>query len=578
MNKADIAEKLDEIGKILEIKGENPFKVRAYANGARALEMLAGNLAELINEGKLTEVKGIGVNLAAHIEELLQTGKCEEFEALRASVPVGVLQLMNIQGLGAKKVAVLWKELNVTSFDELEKACHEGRVAELSGFGKKTEDKIIESIAHYKQFASRHLYPVAFEAAREIMLGLDGSSVIIRCGLAGSLRRNCETVKDIDIVASSNRPNQVMDYFVTLPQVEHVINKGTTKSSVQLKCGMAVDLRVVDDEEFPFALHHFTGSKDHNVALRSLAKKKNLKINEYGLFEGPEEKFIPCQDETELFAKFELPYIPAELREGLGEIKAAQENNLPELVTIQDLIGVVHNHTTYSDGKNSLVEMTLAAKMLGYRYIAITDHSQSSAGFVGGLLPDQIKKQHDEIDRLNQEMDGIRIIKGIEVEIHRNGQLDYDDKIMEQFELVIAEVQPKGEMTELEMTERICTALSNPFVDILAHPTGRQLLKRPSYPVNMLEIIDCAAETGVAIEINANPNRLEVDWRLGPYMKAKKVKTIISPDAHRIDQLENVMFGVNMARKAWFEKEDVLNCLNAEELLAHFAEMRKKRL
>ena len=401
----------------------------------------------------------------------------------------------------------------------------------------------LKSMPQLKKHSVRFLFPEASLLAEEILALLRKEKNILQVEVAGSLRRKCETIGNLDFVISSSKPKQVIEFVSALPQLAQI----------------TVNFHVVSEEEFAFTLHRFTGSKEHNVALC-----------------GAKEKFIPCKDEAEFFKFFGLEFIPPELRENMGELEVAAKNKLPKLLEANDLRGLLHNHTTASDGKSSLSEMVEAAKKLGMQYLGINDHSQS-AFYAGGLKPDDIKRQHEQIDEENARQKKFRVLKGIEVDILDDGSLDYSDKIMQSFEIVVASIHSRFKMDEAQMTNRICAALRSPFVDILAHPTGRLLLEREAYAVNMTEVLECAAENNVAIEINANPKRLDLDWRFVKQAKELGVKLVISPDAHHTSQLSNFHFGVNIARKAWLEKSDVLNCLSVDELLKYFSKMRKKR-
>lgn len=567
LDKHQIAEALSEMAEIFEIKGENPFKVRAYQNAARIIEGLSEDLEELIKKKELVNIKGIGANLADHIEELAKTGKLKEYEKLVKSIPEGLLEILRIQGVGPKKAKVLWEELSIKSVGELEYACKENRLLTLPGFGEKMQEKILKGIDYLRRFEDMHLFSKAKAAADEILGEIKKNKNVIRAEIAGSIRRHKELIRDIDILVAASRSGPVMDLFVSLPQVEDVTAKGETKSSVLLKSGIAADLRTVSDKEFPFALHYFTGSKEHNVAMRSLAKKEGVKMNEYGLFKGT--KFIPCRDETQIFEKLDLSFIPPELRENQGEIEAAQKGKLPKLIEEKDVKGVIHCHSDWSDGTATIEAMALAAKKLGYSYIGIADHSKS-AQYAGGLTEKDVKEQHREIDALNKKLSGITILKGIEADILQDGSLDYPDKVLESFDFVIASIHSRFNMSEKEMTARIIKAMKNPYTSILGHPTGRLLLARDGYQVNMHDIIDAAAKYGTAIEINCHPQRLDLDWRYGKYAKSKSVKVAICPDAHSPEGILDMEYGVGIARKGWFEKGEVLNCLSAEEAIRYF--------
>lgn len=563
MDRHQISATLSEIAEVLEIRGENPFKIRAYQNAARIVEGLT-NLEELINSKKLTTVKGIGKNLADHITELFETGHLKEFETMLKSIPGGLFEMLAIPGVGAKKIKIFWEKLGITNIGELEYACKENRLRDLPGFGQKSQDKILQGISFHKKHEGKYLYPYAVDSAEPVFKAIEAVKDVEEISIAGSLRRLKEIVKDIDILVATRSPKKVMNAFVNLPFVDQIVQHGDTKSSVVLRTGMSADLRCVSGKEFPYALHHFTGSKEHNTAMRARAKKMLIKMNEYGLFK--DEKNIPCKAETDIFKKLGLDFIPPELRENMGEIEAAENGTLPKLIEESDLVGVLHVHTSYSDGTESIIGMAEAAKKRGYKYIGICDHSKS-ASYAGGLKPEDLKRQHEEIDALNKELKGITVLKGIESDILPDGSLDYDDEIMDSFDFAIASVHSKFSMNEKEMTDRICRALKHPAVSILGHPTGRLLLARDAYPVDMRRVISVAAEYGKAIELNANPYRLDIDWRLGPYVKEKGVKIAICPDAHNTNGLDDIRYGIGIARKGWFEKEDVINAWSLEMFL-----------
>lgn len=563
MDRQEVAQVLAEIAAILEIKDENPFKIRAYENAARVVEGLT-NLDELIKAGDLTSIKGIGKNLADHITELYKTGRLKEYEKLIKLMPEGLLEMLNISGVGAKKVKVFWTKLDITNIGELEYACQENRIRDLPGFGQKSQDKILQGILYLKKHQGRHLYPYALVSALPLFDALKKNKKVIRVELAGSLRRKRETVKDIDIVVSTDSPKKVMDDFVILSNVDSVVAKGETKSSVVLKSGINADLRCVTDQEFPYALHHFTGSKEHNTAMRSRSRKMFLKMNEYGLFKG--KKNIKCKDETEIFKRLDLEFIPPELREDMGEIAAAEKGDLPKLIERKDMRGMLHVHTKASDGSDTIEELANAAKKMGYEYLGICDHSQSAA-YAGGLKPKDVLAQHEEIDKLNKKLRGIIVLKGIEVDILADGSLDYKKDILERFDFIIGSVHSGFSVPEKEMTERICNAIKNPYFTILGHPTGRLLLAREGYAVDMEKVIDTAARYGKAIELNANPHRLDIDWKYGPYVKKMGVKIAICPDAHSNEGMYDMMFGVGIARKAWYTKDDVINAWPLDKFL-----------
>ncbi len=571
MDREPVARILEEIGTILELNGENPFKCNAYRSAARALEGLQEDLAVLVAENRLRKVKGIGESIAEKITQLVQTGRLPFHEDLRKQVPDGVLDLLRIPGLGPKKARALWKDLGVDSIDALEKACNENRLVGHAGFGQKTQDNLLKGIEQVRSSQGKHLFHRAWEEGERIRARLESHPAVKRLCAAGSLRRRKEVVRDLDLVVSTADADAVMDHFVGLDLVGRVLSKGPTRSSVVLKSGMQADLRAVTDEEYPFALHYFTGSKEHNTALRGRARKMGLKLNEYGLFR--DEERIPCADEAELFRVLGLAEIPAELREDTGEIEAAERRAIPRLVEESDLQGVFHVHSRWSDGVNTIAEMVDGARRKGWRYLGITDHSRSAA-YAGGLDRDKIRRQHEEIDSLQASLKDFRIFKGSEVDILPDGSLDYEDEILAQFDFVVASVHSKFKMTEEEATRRIIRAMENPHVTFLGHPTGRLLLEREGYPVNMHAVIESAAALGVAIEINSHPLRLDLDWRYGRFAREQGLRIGIFPDAHAVEGLHDVRYGVGIARKAWMRPEDVVNTMDTAAVTAYLAKRR----
>jgi DNA polymerase (family 10) len=574
MDAKQIARIFEEIGEILAIKGESPFKTRAYENAARTVEGLGSGLEEAVREGTLTDIKGIGEGLAKKITELVTTGSLEYYEELRASVPDGLLQMRRIPGMGPKKIKAVYEKLGIATVGELEYACKENRLAVLDGFGAKTQQNILAGIEQLKRHAEQHLYSAAIEQAMAIVAALEslGRKVIPRLSIAGSLRRRKEVIRDIDIVAASPNPKKLMEFFVGLDGVETVIAHGDTKSSIRLASGINCDLRVVPEAQFPYALLYLTGSKDHNVAIRTRAKGKVYKINEYGLFRG--ERNIKCADEAAIYEKIGLAYIPPELREDMGEIEAAERGELPTLVEEGDLRGILHVHSDYSDGVHTIEHLAKAAKERNAEYLGIADHSQS-AQYAHGLTPARVKQQHKEIDALNKKLKSFRVLKGIEVDIGPDGKLDYTGKILETFDFVIAAVHTRFTMGKAEMTKRIVTAMRDPHVNILAHPTGRLLLSRDAYAVDMDEVIAEAAKLGVFLEINAHPQRLDLDWRLCKPAKEKGCTFAVCPDAHRADDFSHVAYGVGVARKGWLEAGDIVNTRSTDEVLELFAARRR---
>ena len=572
MDKDKVAEILVEIGTLLELKGENPFKTRAYVNAARTLESLNEPLAKLVAEKRLGEIKGIGEALEQKITELVGTGKLKYYDELKDSIPPGLIEMLEISGLGPKKIQALSQKLGIDSIEKLEAACKKGKVAELDGFGEKTQANILEGIERRRTYASRHLLSDAWLAAEPLLENLRGHPDVVRCSAAGSLRRFKEVIGDIDLLASSKEPTGVIEFFVRQPGVIKVTAKGETKASVILKDGIQCDLRVVSDREFPFALAYFTGSKEHNITMRQRAIQRGLRLNEYGLFKSKEETRDPkllvhCKSEEETFEKLGLPYIEPELREDHGEFAAAETNDLPKLVEWTDLKGALHNHSTWSDGHNTLEEIAQFMDNLGFDYWAITDHSKSSYQ-ADGLDAERLREQIKEIKKINEQFAGrgsdFRLLTGTEVDILKD-RLDFDDELLSELEVVVASLHVPSN-NEAENTKRLIRAVENKFVRILAHPTGRLLLEREPYPINMQAVIEACAATGTWVELNCNPHRFDLDWRLWPYAKSRGVKCAINPDAHRNEHAGFLRLGAGIARKGWLEQKDVVNTLTLKLL------------
>jgi DNA polymerase (family 10) len=574
MDKGQIAEILSEIGTLLELKGEVVFKTRAYANAARTLEGLSEPLDKLIAENRLGEIKGIGEALQKKITELAMTGKLAYYDELKASIPPGLLDMLQIQGLGPKKVKALHDKLGIKTVAELEAACKAGKVAELDGFGEKTQAKILEGIQFRRQYASRHLLSEALAAATPILDSLRDHPDVVRCGTAGSLRRFKEVIGDVDLLASSRNPAEVIEYFTRQPGVLSVSAKGETKASVILAGGIQADLRVVSDTEFPFALLYFTGSKEHNIVMRQRAIQRGLRLNEYGLFQSAVETrdpklLVKCDTEEEIFQRLGLACIPPEMREDAGEFAAAERKEIPRLLEWTQLKGSLHNHSNWSDGHCSLEEIAGYMQELGCAYWAITDHSKSSFQ-ANGLQPERLRQQIGAIRALNEKLAAegadFRLLTGSEVDILSGGRLDYDDGLLAELDVVVASVHQGFTQSEAEMTKRVIAVAENPFVHILGHLTGRLLLEREAYKINQTAVIDACAATGTWIELNANPLRLDLDWRLWHYAKDKGVKCVINCDAHRNEQAHFLRLGAGIARKGWLEAKDVINTLPLDKL------------
>ena len=580
MDKERVAEILVEIGTLLELKGENPFKTRAYLNGARIIEGLNEPLKKLVEEERLGELKGIGDALQQKITELVTTGKLKYYDDLKASVPAGLVAMLDIPGLGPKKIIALNKNLGVDSVEKLEAACKAGKVAELDGFGEKTQTKLLEGIAHRRLYAMRSRLDDALTVAEPVLDSLRQHPDVIRCSTAGSLRRWRETIGDVDFLVSSKQPANIIEYFVAQPGILSVSAKGDTKASVILEGGIQADLRVVTDEEFPFALAYFTGSKEHNIVMRQRAIARGLRLNEYGLFKSKEETRdaklrVPCKTEEEIYSALDLAYVPPEMREDHGEFDAAEKGKLPKLIEWTDLKGALHNHSTWSDGHNTLEEIAAHMEELGLQYWAVTDHSRASFQ-AKGLDPERVSAQIKAIAALNKKIadDGsdFRLLTGSEVDVLKD-KLDFDDDLLAELDVVVASLHvPSSD--EAENTKRLIRAAENKFVHMLGHLTGRLLLDREAYPVNQEAVIDACAETGTWIELNCNPWRMDLDWRKWFYARSKGVKCVINPDAHRNHHADYLRLGAGVARKAWLTKADVINTLPLEKLRKELAKKR----
>jgi len=570
MTKTEIASVLENVAALLELKGENPFKIRAYTNAARSLETFGGNLLNLQDEEALAKIPGIGKSIAEKIKELAATGSLKYLEELRAEFPAAILELFSIPGLGAKKIKALYEQLQVSSIEQLRLACETGRVATLSGFGETTQTKICKAIEERAKHSGYFQFGQIAGEAEAMRSDLAARPDALQIDVAGSYRRRKEIVHDIDFVVATKRPKAIMKFFVAHPLVESVIAKGPTKSSVRLRSGIQCDLRVVTTAEYPFALAYFTGNKEHNIELRSRALKRGWTLNEYRLAPLPPDpkskkkmpvgKIPRVLDETDLYRALDLDFIPPELRENCGEFEAAEKQRLPKLIEKENLRGTFHCHTTASDGHNSLEEMAEAGQELGLEYLGIADHSQSSIQ-AHGIDETKLRVQIATIRRLNDKFRGFRLFAGVECDILRDGSLDFSDDVLSQLDFVIASVHSVFNLSETDMTRRVIRAMENRFVTMLAHPTGRLLLKREPYQIDIPAILDAAARTGTWIELNAAPKRLDLDWRWWPLAKQKEVKCVINPDAHRTDRLQDLWFGIGIARKGWLAKTDVMNCL-----------------
>jgi DNA polymerase (family X) len=572
METARIAQIIDEMGTLLELRGENPFRVRAYHTAAQALVNLAGDLPEMIADGRLKEVAGIGDTMYSKIVQLATTGHLPSYDELRRSTPPGLVALLRIPGLGPKKIKVLHETLKIESMADLRAAGDTGLIAKLKGFGGKTEAKILEGIAFVEKAGERILQSDALRLVAPILAAVRNHPQVIRAEVCGSLRRRAETIGDLDVLFSSKNAPAVLDTFVKLPQVATVLAHGPTKASVRLADGVQCDLRGVEDAQYPFALHYFTGSKAHNIVMRKRALARGLSLNEYALTgaDGP----IPCETEADLFKALGLAEIPPELREDHGEIDAALAGRLPSLVERADLTGTFHCHSDWSDGGATLAEMAAAAQARGMQYLGIADHSRSAA-YAGGLSIERVREQWAEIDGLNKRFGNeFHLFKGTECDILADGSLDYPDELLDGFDYVVASVHSIFNLPRDEMTKRIVRAVSNPRVTMLGHPTGRLLLARDGYNLDLDAVIDAAAAAGTMIEINANPHRLDLDAIHCRRARQKGVMIVINPDAHSVGGLDDLEYGVSVARRAWLCKDDVWNTGSYRVMADRIAQFR----
>lgn len=578
MSKDDVADALDEIGTLLELQGENAFRCNAYFNAARTVRSLADDLKQLVAEKRLGEVRGLGAALVDKVTTLVTTGRLPYLDDLRRQVPAGLVEMRQLQGLGSKKVKALHDQLGIDSVEKLKAACERGEVGTLKGFGAKTQANILEAIRFREAAGQRVRIDLATGLAEALLARVKELPGVIRAEACGSVRRRRETVADIDLLAAAADAGPVIAAFAAFPEVVRVLGQGPTKASVLAearvdgdKVTLQADLRVLPDEQFAFGLHYFTGSKAHNIRMRQRAIDRGWLLSEYGL--GTETERIACATEADIFAALGLAPIPPELREDTGEIEAADAKALPRLVGVGQIRGVFHNHSTYSDGGATLEEMALAAKALGFEYYGTGDHSQSLT-VARGMPPSVVRKQWDEIDRLNAKLSGIRILKGIESDILEDGSLDYPDELLAGFDYVVGSVHSHFGLSEAEQTARVCRALSHPKLTMLGHATGRILLRREGYKIDLEEVLKTAARHGKMVEINASPYRLDLDWVHAKRAKALGVMLVINPDAHSPGELANYRYGVDVARRGWLEPKDVFNTRSLPEVVAELARRR----
>ncbi len=574
IHNSDIEGILDTVANLLEIKGENPFRVRAYRNAARTIQGLSQSVAAMVHEGQnLSELPGVGKDLAGKIAAIVATGTLPLLKELQRELPAGLTDLMKVPGLGPKRVAILYKELGIATLDDLAQAAEQGRIQALEGFGQKTEQHILEETGKLQQRQSKRISLVVAEQVAgplvEYLQQTPGANDIV---VAGSYRRQKETVADLDILATCEKNGKVMDRFVDYEDVRQVVSQGKTRSTVILRSGVQVDLRVVPQASYGAALMYFTGSKEHNIAIRKIGLAKKLKINEYGAFRG--ERRVAGRTEDEMYAQVGLPYIEPELREDRGEIEAARKRKLPKLLELRDIRGDLHVHTKRTDGHDTIEELVEAARKHGYDYIAITDHSKHVT-VAHGLKPEQVRAQVREIDKINKKLKGFTVLKSTEVDILEDGSLDLPDEVLEELDLTVCSVHYKFNLSLKQQTDRICQAMENPYFTILAHPTGRLIGQREPYQVDMEEVVKAAQRNGCILEVNAHPERLDLNDVHCKMAKDLGVKVAVSTDTHRAGDLGYMRFGVGQARRGWLEVEDVINTGSVTELRRLLRKSRK---
>lgn len=565
MKNSEISKIFNDIADMLEIKGENPFRIRAYRRAAMNIEGLSKDVSEISKE-ELLKIPGIGQDLAGKIDEYLKTGKIQAYEELKKEIPEELSMLLSVPNLGPKTAKLLFDRLNIKTIDELEQYAREHKLSGLPGIKDKTEENILKGIEMLKRGKERQPLGKVLPIANDIVEKLKKLAPIKKISIAGSIRRWKDTIKDIDILVTSNDPSKVMNVFVHIPDVKDILMKGPTKSSVILKEGIQVDLRVVEEESFGAALAYFTGSKAHNIRLREMASKMGLKINEYGIFREKDDKKIGGEKEEDIYRILGLPYIPPELREDTGEIESAIEGRLPKLLELSDIRGDLHVHTKWSDGSHDFNELIEYAKQKGYEYIAITDHSKG-LGVAGGLSIERLLEEKKLIDEINKKLKGFKLISGAEVDIRSNGELDFPDDVLKQVDIVVASIHSGFRQSKEQLTKRLISAMKNPYVSIIAHPTGRLIGERDPYEIDIEEVFKVAKETNTALEINAYPLRLDLNDTYVKKAKQMGIPIVISTDTHIKNQFEYMSYGVSIARRGWLEKEDVLNTLSYKRLL-----------
>jgi len=574
MDNQGIAAVFYEVADILDLQGV-AFKPNAYRRAARSIESLEVDISQLAAEGKLEEIPGVGKSVAKKIEEILRTGELQFLKKLRAQIPEGLLGLLSVPDVGPKTAMALYKELGIANLDQLKQAALDHRVRTLKGFGEKTEERIVQGLRTLESKGGRILLGDALPVATAYIEYLKLSGSLDLASVAGSLRRGKETVGDIDILVGDDEPSSVMEAFVSYPDVKEILMKGPTKSSIVLKNNLQVDIRAVETASFGAALQYFTGSKEHNVAMRKIGLDMGLKLNEYGVFERDSEKRVAGETEEEVYKALGLPFIPPEIRENDGEIEAARKGTLPRLLEPRHVRGDVHVHTNWTDGANSIKDIVSTAVSMGYEYVAITDHSQSLK-ITNGLTPDRLRKQVDAVRKVEEEFRGkIKVLAGNEVDIRADGSLDYASSVLKDLDIVIASVHSRFKMEREEMTRRVVKAIESGFVDILGHPTGRIIGQRLPYELDMAGVLEAAKDAGVSMELNSFPERLDLSDAHCRLAKDSKVKVAIGTDAHSKEQMGFIKFGIITARRGWLGDSDVVNTLSAKDLMSMLR--RRKR-
>jgi DNA polymerase (family 10) len=562
---AEVAAILYEIGEILTIKDDR-FRSRAYMLAAQRITSLTEDIKKVKDRGELDKIPGVGKSIAATITEVLDTGESKVLEELRESLPPGVRQLMELEGVGPKNAMRLVEELKLSSIDDLEKAAKEGKVRELKGFGEKKEQNILQSISDYRNRQTRFLLGAIMPVVDDILAWMRESPAVLRADVAGSYRRRRETIGDLDLLVASNDPEEASKRFVGMPPVERVVSHGSTKSTVFLKGHLQVDCRVVPPEAYGAALQYFTGSKDHNVKLRTIGVKLGCKLNEYGLFRREDDRLVASETEKEIYSALGMDYVEPELRENRGEIEAAMEHKLPKLIELSEVKGDLHCHSNWSEGTMAIKEVVEKAKGLGLSYVAITDHSKS-LGIAHGLDEERLKEQGKEIEAINDELEDFTVVKGIECDIKADGSMDLSNSSLADLDIVVASIHSGFKNDEETMTNRVISAIHNEHVDIIGHPTGRIIQKRKPYPLNLDKVIDEAAAQHVSLEINAYPERLDLDDVSSRKTMEAGALVSIGTDAHALNQMEFLPLGVSVARRGWLTAKDVANTRTANELL-----------